>query len=111
MDQPLLSFISIHHLVRSPCRPVPQAITSGSYICIRSLQDLQAGTNQIHEVSTIPTQLPVLEVLDLTNNDITDWDEFVSYGLQDELIFLFEHKSTFFSQYNIVVHKLKISGL
>ena len=53
----------------------------------------------------------MLEVLDLTNNDITDWDEFVSFGLQDKLLFLFEHKSTFFSQYNIIVRKLKISSL
>lgn len=48
------------------------------YMDFRSLQDLLASGNHINELSTVATQLPALEVLDLTNNEITDWDEFVS---------------------------------
>lgn len=44
----------------------------------RSLQDLFASGNHINELSTLPTQLPSLEVLELSNNEITCWDEFVS---------------------------------
>lgn len=45
----------------------------------RCLEDLLASNNHISELSTVHTQLPVLQVLDLTSNDITDWEEFVRH--------------------------------
>lgn len=56
---------------------------------LKSLQDLLAGGNHINELSTVATQLPVLEVLDLTNNEITDWDEFYNLEEMPELVELF----------------------
>ena len=53
-------------------------LTCQCFRCFRLLQDLFATNNHIHELSTVPTQLPALEVLDLTNNEITEWEEFVS---------------------------------
>jgi len=44
---------------------------------LRSLQDVLASHNQITELSHLATQLPALEVLDLTNNEITHWDQMV----------------------------------
>ncbi|XP_045212349.2 protein phosphatase 1 regulatory subunit 7-like [Mercenaria mercenaria] len=56
---------------------------------LKSLQDLLAMGNHINELSTVATQLPALEVLDLTDNEITDWDEFYYLEEMSELVELF----------------------
>ena len=43
----------------------------------RQLQDLFATNNRIHDLSCIPNVVPKLEVLDLSENEISDWDEMV----------------------------------
>ena len=49
------------------------------YISIfRQLQDFFVSNNRINDLSCLPNVVPKLEVLDLTDNEISDWDELVS---------------------------------
>ena len=47
-------------------------------LCFRLLQDLFGSGNKIHDLSCLPNVIPKIEVLDLTDNEISDWDEMVS---------------------------------
>ncbi|XP_052816952.1 internalin I-like [Mya arenaria] len=62
---------------------------------LRNLQDLLASHNHIHELSPIPVQLPGLETLDLTNNEIVDWDEFYHLDGMAGLVELFVAENPF----------------
>ena len=47
----------------------------------RQLQDFFVSNNRINDLSCLPNVVPKLEVLDLTDNEISDWDELVSVYL------------------------------
>ncbi|KAL4240215.1 hypothetical protein ACF0H5_001009 [Mactra antiquata] len=71
---------------------------------LKSLQDLIASGNHINELSTVPTQLPALEVLELSNNEITDWDEFYYLEEIPTLVELFISGNPFCAQDGSMPH-------
>ena len=58
----------------------------------RQLQDLFATNNRIHDLSCLPNVVPKLEVLDLSENEISDWDEMVGSWIYKALQLIWQNQ-------------------